>query len=183
MRVEMLSHQHRSFIALALVAVCMHGCTEVEELELEELELEELDLEELEPDQDMELANGTLRDRAACSKGGCNGLDPNVTGCDLNAKTLSTRNFAQGKLELRYSNTCETKWAKVTRNDGSMLSTAWVQTSDGTGKPTTIDTVVWSYMWSNMYYSNSMKACAIIYPCSGDCDANGTTYCTAYGTK
>lgn len=134
------------------------------------------------PESDLEEEDLEVVEQALCSGVACNGVDPNVTGCDVGASTLATKTFAQGKLELRYSSTCKTKWAKVTRNDGARLSGAWVQTSSGTGKGTTTDWVVWSYMWSNMWYapSTSMQACAIITTCTGDCDQQGTQYCTVF---
>lgn len=60
---------------------------------------------------------------ASCSGSQCTGKDPVATGCASNITVLSSANlrisystskFAWGKVDLVYSNTCKTKWARVT---------------------------------------------------------------------
>ena len=111
--------------------------------------------------------------RAFCYGSGCNGKDPVEYGC-TGLVTKATKSCNGGTLELRYSSSCNAKWAKVTRNDGNTLTTAWV-----TGGKGSSDTVNWSYMYSNMWNgTNAMKACAVLYPCKGDCGSNPPTCCT-----
>jgi len=40
------------------------------------------------------------------------GTDPNSTGCANNASTIYSINVTQGTLQLRFSNTCYTAWAR-----------------------------------------------------------------------
>jgi hypothetical protein len=59
---------------------------------------------------------------ATCSGPGCTGTDPVATGCAGNVTVLSsarlwiyyTPSGTWGKVDLMYSNTCKTKWARVT---------------------------------------------------------------------
>lgn len=181
----MFSRKTRAIITISL-CLAAYGCVAEDELEPEDLEhADEEDEDEVGGERMSQLIDDASPIAATCANNGCNGLDPNLTACDANAKTLKSVNFPQGTLQLRYSNICQTKWAKVTRNDGNKQSGAWVQTSGGTGTAQTLDWVVWSFMWSNMWYSpnTSMKACAIITQCTGACDDPGVQYCTAYGTN
>jgi hypothetical protein len=58
---------------------------------------------------------------ATCSGNGCNGTDPQATGCSANAITLSSARMITirsggdvGSIEMRYSRTCRTQWIRVT---------------------------------------------------------------------
>ncbi|HNZ01407.1 MAG TPA: DUF2690 domain-containing protein [Anaerolineaceae bacterium] len=53
-----------------------------------------------------------------CSGTGCNGLNPNSTGCDASATTLYQTTNNGAKLELRKSTVCSTYWAKTTNVSG-----------------------------------------------------------------
>lgn len=52
---------------------------------------------------------------ALCSGAGCNNTDPGTTGCNADAATVRTMYPASGKarVELRYSDECQTRWSKV----------------------------------------------------------------------
>ena len=59
---------------------------------------------------------------AGCTGANCNGKDPGTTGCSTGAYSVATRsiyhkngraNPVTGVIELRWSNTCKTNWAKV----------------------------------------------------------------------
>jgi len=52
---------------------------------------------------------------ALCSGTGCNNTDPGATGCNADAATVRTMYPASGKarVELRYSDECQTRWSKV----------------------------------------------------------------------
>lgn len=53
---------------------------------------------------------------ALCSgAAGCNNTDPGTTGCNADAATVRTIYPASGKarVELRYSDECQTRWSKV----------------------------------------------------------------------
>lgn len=147
-----------SFLLLAILSFLTLGCTDEDE---SDLELNEED--------------DGVAFRASCYGSTCNGKDPVDYGC-TEISTIRTKACAGGTLELRYSKSCNAKWAKVTRTDGNTLTSAWLSNA----KNTTIDTVIWSYMYSNMYNGNySQAACAYLYPCKGDCDASAPLCCTA----
>lgn len=43
----------------------------------------------------------------------CSGLLPEQTGCDADAYTATVNNYATGSLQVRYSPTCKTNWARI----------------------------------------------------------------------
>lgn len=82
---------------------------------------------------------------SSCSGGGsaltvgcygdyCSGKDPKQTGCSADAQTLGSKDLSGARLELRWSPTCKTEWAR------------WIQYPPGTNKfkddwPTAISAV------------------------------------------
>lgn len=63
---------------------------------------------------------------ATCSGSSCNGQSPETTGCAASATTLQTvyiryngAGAAIGKVELRSSSTCKTRWSRVTSFEGT----------------------------------------------------------------
>lgn len=64
---------------------------------------------------------------ATCSGTGCNGTDPGQTGCSADGRTVAYTNIvnssgtAVGRVELRWSPTCQTNWSRVTRWDSNSL--------------------------------------------------------------
>jgi Protein of unknown function (DUF2690) len=68
---------------------------------------------------DSEAENVGEAAQALCPNGNCNTLDPKTYGCDVGASTLDTKDIVNGsgniigKVELRYSSSCNAKWAKV----------------------------------------------------------------------
>lgn len=76
-----------------------------------------------------------------CSRNGCTGLDPNATGCSADATTLLSKNIVNssgqsiGKIELRWSPTCQTNWARVTSFIGSAPLGASVEREAGVDGP------------------------------------------------
>ena len=56
---------------------------------------------------------------ATCSGNGCNGQDPQASGCSANAITLSSARLLTpqggnvGSIEMRYSRICGTQWIRV----------------------------------------------------------------------
>ena len=91
---------------------------------------------------------------ASCYGGYCTNTDPVATGCARDAKTLAA-DYSYGTtaaVELRYSPTCKTQWARVPRNNwpgGDTLgvvqpSTGWSLGYSGEDG---------SYVWSRQIYS------------------------------
>lgn len=44
----------------------------------------------------------------------CSGKDPQTSGCSAGAYTVASKAFQNGILEIRWSPTCKTNWARVT---------------------------------------------------------------------
>lgn len=120
----------------------------------------------------------------SCSGSGCSGLDPELTGCGADARTLASQSHSDGgQVELRWSKACGTKWAKVTRA-GRYETSAWLQTVPydlttivtGSG-----DDQVSRLMWGNMSYSpgGALSACTYITHCRGGCGLIDDYACTA----
>ena len=82
----------------------------------------------------------------------CSGTDPQATGCAADAYTVASA-FHSGTgflVELRWSPTCKTNWARVnTRNPG------WVKAVQSTGYTQwgTLTTSNSPYSWSRQIYS------------------------------
>ena len=78
----------------------------------------------------------------SCFQSGCDFQDPGATGCDADAETIGQAPItdSRGKLgyvELRWSPTCQTNWARVTSTSGvssatHVLSVSIERQSDGT---------------------------------------------------
>lgn len=88
----------------------------------------------------------------------CSGQDPQSTGCSADARTLAAdESYATGAyVELRYSPTCKTEWARVPRNNwpggdslGVVQDTGYRQGDSSENE---------SYVWSKMIYS-PVKRC------------------------
>lgn len=109
-------------------------------------------------------ATSTPAQAATCSGYGCDGLDPNATGCSSGANdTGSTYLYDAngnivGLLELRYSPTCGTNWSRVTSYIGVQSLYARVtRESDGRSYA---DVGNYQVIWSNMVYAYNITACA-----------------------
>jgi hypothetical protein len=101
---------------------------------------------------------------ATCSGYGCDGLDPNATGCSAGANdTGSTYLYNAsgsivGLLELRYSPACGTNWSRVTSYVGVRgLYARVTRESDGRSYA---DVGNYQVVWSNMVYAYNITACA-----------------------
>jgi Protein of unknown function (DUF2690) len=82
----------------------------------------------------------------SCFQYGCDFQDPAATGCDADAETLQDapiiaveggQDVTLGSVELRWSPTCQTNWARVTSTSGAsstnhVLQVAIQRQSDGT---------------------------------------------------
>jgi hypothetical protein len=108
----------------------------------------------------------------------CSGQDPMATGCANDAVTFSYATFAGGRLDLRWSPTCKTEWARLQIYPGgfayvlsAVQDTGYTQSKQwaaGTPGPGTY--------WTNMIYSPVHKVQArVTAGCYGifDCFING----------
>src|SRR5437764_5416383 len=109
--------------------------------------------------------------QATCSGNGCNGLDPQPTGCSATAYTVRTVIFSDAFVYLRYSRTCQTNWGRVRSRKGANFLSVRIQRAGG---PTyTFLGGTFSIAWSAMVYAPVVKARA----CGGYQVIEG---CTAY---
>ncbi len=109
--------------------------------------------------------------KVTCSGNGCNGKSPATTGCETGAYTVQTAVFSNSYVELRYSPTCGTNWARTTSKVGPANLVARVQRIDGLTY--TFSSGKFNYAFSAMVYAPTVKARA----CGG---VNGISGCTAY---
>jgi Protein of unknown function (DUF2690) len=97
----------------------------------------------------------------SCSGNGCDGLDPQSTGCSYDAVTVpvsgGTVSFSTGTIELRYSPTCGTNWGRVISSVGNVQLTVFIRRHDGMF----YFTVGNGYrLWSPMIYARHARAMA-----------------------
>jgi hypothetical protein len=99
------------------------------------------------------------RPHVTCSGAGCNGLDPEATGCANDAYTVKVKggtvSFRTGRIELRYSPTCGTNWGRVTSTIGSAQLTVSIRRDDGLFYFAVGSGI---QMWSPMVYAPNSKA-------------------------
>lgn len=109
----------------------------------------------------------------------CSGKDPGATGCANDAVTVSATDFRGGRLELRWSRTCQTEWARLQIYPGgfaytlsAVQDTGYTQSKQwpsGTGQGT---------YWTNQIYSPVRRVQArATGSCFGlfDCATGGQT--------
>jgi hypothetical protein len=101
----------------------------------------------------------------SCTGAGCNGLDPSTTPCASGATTVATKpiyrnntNIQIGYVELRWSSTCGTNWARVTRTDGAYAEGMYATVTRADGLSYTDFHTGYTTIWSRMVYAPN--ACA-----------------------
>ena len=102
---------------------------------------------------------------ATCSGSGCNNTNPNSTGCDVGATTVSSIYPASSRVDLRSSSTCATKWAKTTNTDSlnrSFYANATLKNYYYTHSPAPIAKNLSVY--SNQRYNITGQACGYVGP-------------------
>ena len=109
--------------------------------------------------------------QVTCSVTGCNGRNPQTTGCAADAYTVLTAVFSDAFVQLRYSPTCQSNWGRVISRVGANFLSTRVQRIDGLTY--TFGGGNFNYAWSVMVYAPVMKARA----CGGVQVIEG---CTAY---
>lgn len=109
--------------------------------------------------------NTTPAFAVSCSGYGCDGQDPVSTGCDSGAYTVASDPLKYdaggstiGWIDLRYSPTCGTNWARTRSNIGVQSLSASVSRPNSY---TTHEVGNYSTAWSGMVYAPSpVVACA-----------------------
>jgi len=69
--------------------------------------------------------------QVTCSGNGCNGKDPEATGCAADAYTVQTAVLSSSFVELRFSPTCGTNWGRVLSRIGFVNLFVRVDRIDG----------------------------------------------------
>jgi hypothetical protein len=96
-----------------------------------------------------------------CVGRACTGLDPELMGCDRNARTVARARDHENivLVELRYSKMCKAYWSRTTLRKGIYEHVPFAQMGDGEVTQRVDDRrIVWSYMWPS-----KIKACGGIY--------------------
>lgn len=118
-----------------------------------------------------------------CQGDQCNGLDPEMTGCadtSLTVEQLAIKDVARGKtvgtVELRFSRSCQTNWARLTRDcDEGRHLRAYLRDADGNIIDSTIVEAETSaiYVYTSMWYAPTgvvaVRACGVIEGCDEVC--------------
>src|SRR5438105_3130761 len=94
--------------------------------------------------------------QVTCSGNGCNGLNPQTTGCAASAYTVLTAVFSNASVELRYSRTCQTNWGRVISRVGANFLSIRIQRIDGLTY--TFGGGNFKSAWSAMVFAPVMKA-------------------------
>jgi hypothetical protein len=95
----------------------------------------------------------------SCSGTGCTGQDPQATGCDNGASTVASTQLKGwfgpiGEVQLRWSPTCQTNWARVVSWEGNRRLLAEVDPAvgDRQHEERRSETVI----WTNMVYGQNI---------------------------
>lgn len=107
---------------------------------------------------------------------GCEGENPQGTGCSGDAKPLQTTAIMNGQVELRWSLLCRTVWSRVTSWIGATTIRTRIQRQSGS--PLTYDDIDYNttqayndkMMYVNLYFTH-YRAC-------GRVGADSTWHCT-----
>jgi hypothetical protein len=96
--------------------------------------------------------------KASPSDATCDGMDPQTTGCAADAYTVpgGTAKGPGGTVELRYSPSCKTNWARV--QNAQLNLTLFVIRQDGAERDSVEFLWASGTVWSPMLYSPVMKA-------------------------
>lgn len=114
-------------------------------------------------------ATGTAEQLISCSGNGCNGVDPNTTPCASDAVSVAgaTRSIFRngtsiviGQVELRWSASCGTNWARVSRTDGATADGMYATIRRSDGATYTDFHTGFSSIWSRMVYAPTVCAAA-----------------------
>jgi hypothetical protein len=118
---------------------------------------------------------------ATCYGAGCNGKSPETTGCATGAQTAASANIRNssgtivGKVEQRWSQTCQASWSRVTSYIGATTireeiygaaGNSYVDTDYGaTQGYSPMAAGLWgSYACGRLANNNALRACARFEP-------------------
>lgn len=106
--------------------------------------------------------SGTASASVGCYGDYCSGLDPQQTGCANDAYTVASYNEAAASLQLRWSPTCKTNWARLVVyptgnshafNYGALVAHQDTGYEQSTSTPIVTGTTSSTTFWTPMIYS------------------------------
>jgi len=112
-----------------------------------------------------------------CSGAGCNGLDPQTTGCGGSAYTVASFNFDNGAVTalLRYSTWCHANWTTLSIHNYLPADSGefWVQNQNNNAQYYSFDTLsgatsTWTNMVNGIPLARSCVQDNVSYP-NGHC--------------
>lgn len=107
-------------------------------------------------------ASAMARLDVGCYGDYCSGKDPESTGCSADAVTVAYTPYRYGTLDLRWSNTCKTNWARINSS-----YTGSLQARQSTGYTQGFSSSNASYSWTKMIYSPTLCVRAQVVSSSG----------------
>lgn len=119
-----------------------------------------------------------------CTGRSCNGLDPGTTGCSARSSTVAkadvptTSGQTVGWVDLRWSELCQTNWARIQNETGDEQLVLRVFLRDASGallEPTRFELKQGKGAYGNMWYAPTgvvaVRACGTIGPHAEVCTA------------
>jgi hypothetical protein len=116
------------------------------------------------------LTSAPIASAVTCYGDYCSGRDPNATGCGSDAYTVTAKNYAEASLQLRWSPTCKTNWARLVVyppgvrvfNYGSLWAIQDTGYNQSTNTPS-VSGYSSATFWTPMIYSPSHCVKAVFY--------------------
>ena len=116
-------------------------------------------------DEESNRDNMNINAKIGCSGFGCDGKDPKQMGCAADVRRVALsyiydRDFGYkiGIVELQWSPTCGTNWAKITRYDGKKDGIAWEVIRKNPYKKIENTITGYTQIYSNMLYARGIPA-------------------------
>lgn len=123
---------------------------------------------------------------ASCSGTGCNGQDPQTSGCSVGAQILDSRYVNQNGtaiyIELRWSPTCQTNWTRVTnQTQGTRYMKAYMVEQNVGEHYATFRSGGYGYQfWTPMKYAPNILIQACGFGATQPNTSFGASACTAF---
>lgn len=117
---------------------------------------------------------GTAAAAPPCKWSGCEGWDPQASGCAASGVNMDTRYSQYGsQVELRFSTECRAFWVRIARSSQVHYVTGLVQGHHGRYRQDAPATT--GVSWSRMMFDGSNQACVtewwngVVYPAASEC--------------
>lgn len=126
------------------------------------------------------LSSSSSARAVTCSGSGCNNTNPITTGCNADAATVKKVFPASGKarVELRFSDTCQTRWAKTINISPNGLN-YWANATLGYWYYGSQYVAYGNTVYSNQRYGSGYQACGDVTSTAINTTINDAARCTA----